>query len=48
MTAVTMIADLRGADHSGADLSGTIFRGVQGYAQAKGLDHAENVDKIVR
>lgn len=41
-------ADIAGADFTEADLSGAIFRGVQGYTEAKGLDHVENVDKIVR
>jgi uncharacterized protein YjbI with pentapeptide repeats len=37
-----------GADFTEADLNGTIFRGVKGWAEAKGLDRAENVDRIVR
>ncbi len=41
-------ADITGTDFTEADLSGTIFRGVKGFAEAKGLDRAENVDKIVR
>jgi uncharacterized protein YjbI with pentapeptide repeats len=35
-------------DLSGANLGGTIFKGVKGFAEAKGLDRAENLDKIVR
>ena len=41
-------ADITGADFTEADLSGTIFRDVQGFAEAKGLNRAENADKIVR
>lgn len=41
-------ADFTGKVLCDLDLSGAIFRGVQGYAEAKGLDHVENVDKIVR
>jgi uncharacterized protein YjbI with pentapeptide repeats len=41
-------ADVTEADFTEADLSGTIFRGVKGLAEAKGLDRAENVDQIVR
>ena len=40
-------AMLAGADFTEADLSGTIFRDVKGYAEAKGLDRAANADKIV-
>ena len=41
-------ADITGADFYEADLSGAIFRGVKGFAQAKGFDRAETFDKIVR
>jgi len=41
-------ADVTGADFTEADVSGTVFRDVKGFAEAKGLDRAENVDKIVR
>ena len=41
-------ADVAGADFTEAELTGTIFRGVKGFAEAKGLDRAENFDKIVR
>jgi uncharacterized protein YjbI with pentapeptide repeats len=41
-------ADITGADFTEADLSGAIFRGVKGFGEAKGLDRAQNVDKIVR
>jgi hypothetical protein len=41
-------ADVTEADFTEADLSGTIFRGVKGFDKAKGLDRAENFDKIVR
>ena len=36
------------ADFTEADLNGTILRNVKGFAEAKGLDRAENFDKIVR
>lgn len=39
---------MAGADFTEADLDRTIFRGVKGFAEAKGLDRAENLDKIVR
>jgi uncharacterized protein YjbI with pentapeptide repeats len=41
-------ADVAGADFTEADLDRTIFRDVKGFADAKGLNRAENVDKIVR
>jgi len=41
-------ADVTGADFTEADLGGTIFKGVKGFAEAKGLDRAETLDKIVR
>ena len=41
-------ADVTGADFSEADLEGTVFRDVRGYAQAKGLGRADNADKLVR
>jgi uncharacterized protein YjbI with pentapeptide repeats len=41
-------ADVTAADFTEADLSGTIFRDVKGLAEARGLDRAENFDKIVR
>jgi uncharacterized protein YjbI with pentapeptide repeats len=41
-------ADIAGADFTEAELTGAIFRGVKGFAEAKGLDRAENFDKIVR
>ena len=41
-------ADIAGADFTESDVSGTVFRSVKGFGEAKGLDRAENVDKIVR
>ena len=41
-------ADVTGADFTEADLDATIFRKVVGFGEAKGLDRAENADKIVR
>lgn len=41
-------ADVTGADFTEADLGGTIFRNVKGFEQARGLDRAENFDKIVQ
>ena len=41
-------ADVTGADFSEADLAGTVFRDVKGFAEAKGLDGAENAEKLIR
>lgn len=41
-------ADVTGADFTEADLEGTVFRQVTGFAEAKGIDRAENADKILR
>jgi len=41
-------ADVTGANFAEADLEGAVFRDVKGFAEAKGLDRAENVKKLVR
>jgi uncharacterized protein YjbI with pentapeptide repeats len=41
-------ADVTGADFAEADLEGTVFRDVKGFAEARGLDRAENAQKLVR
>lgn len=41
-------ADVSAAEFTEADLNGTFFRDVKGFAEAKGLDRAEYFDKIVR
>jgi uncharacterized protein YjbI with pentapeptide repeats len=41
-------ADIAGADFSEADLDAAVLRDVKGYAQAKGLDRATNLDKVLR
>ena len=43
-----MQTTVTGADFTEADLNATVLRGAVGLAEAKGLDKAENADKIVR
>jgi len=41
-------ADVAGADFTGADLDGANFVGAKGFAEAKGLDLAINLDRALR
>jgi uncharacterized protein YjbI with pentapeptide repeats len=38
-------AVLAGADFTGANIYGTVFKGAKGLAEVNGLDHAKNRDK---